>query len=96
MKKKTKAYIVEYNKKIVPGKTTQPKDGNITNHNVPWMHLDECINYLIQNLTYWTLNLILWIDWKIIKTCKKLFETTIKHDVKNSFKIHIWIDILFV
>jgi hypothetical protein len=33
---------------------------------------------------------------KIIKTCKKLFETTIKHDVKNSFKVHIWIGVLFV
>jgi hypothetical protein len=35
MKKKTKDYVVEYNKKIVHGKTTQPKDGNIKNHNVP-------------------------------------------------------------
>jgi hypothetical protein len=74
----------------------QPKDGNMKNHNVPWMCLDECMNYLIQNLTYWTLNLILWIDWKLIKTCKKLFETTKNHDVKNTFKIHIWIGVLFV
>jgi len=33
---------------------------------------------------------------KKIKICKKLFETTINHDVKNSFKIHIWIGVLFV